>query len=68
MAANVYGKGPIAERSHSDIASLVFLVGFRAVNALAVRTFFQPDEYFQSLEPAWKAAFGGESGAWMTWV
>ncbi|TQW00440.1 hypothetical protein V2A60_001520 [Cordyceps javanica] len=39
----------------------------RLVNALSIATFFQPDEYFQSLEPAWKLAFGSESGAWLTW-
>lgn len=43
------------------------LVVFRMINALAVTTFFQPDEYFQSLEPAWQLAFGTESGAWITW-
>ncbi|MBE7181180.1 MAG: hypothetical protein INR71_08225 [Terriglobus roseus] len=44
------------------------LLAFRVVNALTVRTFFQPDEYFQSLEPAWQLAFGRGSGAWLTWV
>jgi phosphatidylinositol glycan class B len=49
---------------------LVFsaLLAFRIVNALTIKTFFQPDEYFQALEPAWKIAFGAESGAWITWV
>ena len=47
---------------------LLFLVAFRILNALSVSTFFQPDEYFQSLEPAWQIAFGPESGAWITWV
>ncbi len=47
---------------------LLFLVAFRIINALSVRTFFQPDEYFQSLEPAWEIAFGADSGAWITWV
>lgn len=47
---------------------LLFLIGFRIVNALVVRTFFQPDEYFQALEPAWKLVFGEDSGAWITWV
>lgn len=46
----------------------LFLVAFRVLNAFCVRTFFQPDEYFQSLEPAWQIAFGEESGAWITWV
>ena len=47
---------------------LLFLVAFRILNALALSTFFQPDEYFQSLEPAWQIAFGDNSGAWITWV
>lgn len=47
---------------------LLFLIAFRLVNAFAVRTFFQPDEYFQSLEPAWEIAFGQGQGAWITWV
>jgi Alg9-like mannosyltransferase family len=46
----------------------LFLVAFRILNGLTVRTFFQPDEYFQSLEPAWQMAFGNESGAWITWA
>lgn len=40
----------------------------RLVNALTIATFFQPDEFFQSLEPAWQLAFGQDSGAWLTWV
>jgi hypothetical protein len=47
---------------------LLFLIAFRILNALAVRTFFQPDEFFQSLEPAWQMVFGSDSGAWITWV
>ena len=47
---------------------LLFLIAFRIVNALSIRTFFQPDEYFQSLEPAWQVAFGTDSGTWITWV
>ncbi|KAJ5185084.1 GPI mannosyltransferase [Penicillium cf. griseofulvum] len=46
---------------------LLFLIAFRLINAFAVRTFFQPDEYFQSLEPAWQIAFGQGQGAWVTW-
>lgn len=34
------------------------VVCFRVVVALLTRTFFQPDEYFQSLEPAHVAVFG----------
>lgn len=47
---------------------ILFLIAFRILNALSIRTFFQPDEYFQSLEPAWEIAFGANSGAWITWV
>jgi len=53
-----------------NLTKFVFplLVCFRIINALCVKTFFQPDEYFQSLEPAWRMAFGNQSGAWITWV
>ena len=46
----------------------LFLLAFRILNALSIKTFFQPDEFYQSLEPAWEIAFGAESGAWITWV
>lgn len=50
-------------------ASIVyFILVFRCLNASLVTTFFQPDEYYQSLEPAWQLAFGPASGAWLTWV
>ncbi|OAL72888.1 hypothetical protein A7D00_2661 [Trichophyton violaceum] len=45
----------------------LLLLALRIANALLVRTFFQPDEFFQSLEPAWGIAFGRDSGAWITW-
>lgn len=44
----------------------IFII--RLVNAWYLATFFQPDEFFQALEPAWRLAFGANSGAWMTWV
>ncbi|KAM0157005.1 hypothetical protein ACHAQE_006169 [Botrytis cinerea] len=44
-----------------------FLLVFRVFNSFLVKTFFQPDEYFQALEPAWEMAFGEGSGAWITW-
>ena len=47
---------------------LIILIAFRIANALSIKTFFQPDEFFQSLEPAWEIAFGANSGAWITWV
>ncbi|PTB67852.1 glycosyltransferase family 22 protein [Trichoderma citrinoviride] len=43
----------------------IFII--RLVNALCLATFFQPDEFFQALEPAWRLAFGADSGAWLTW-
>ena len=56
------------ESALSAVNVLYFLIAFRICNALLIRTFFQPDEYFQSLEPAWDVAFGPSSGAWITWV
>lgn len=56
----------VYEQRCSDI--WLGLLALRIINALCVRTFFQPDEYFQSLEPAWQMAFGSQSGAWITWV
>lgn len=59
---------------HQDVLAaqtrdaLQVLFAFRLINALCTRTFFQPDEYFQALEPAWQWAFGDGSGAWLTWV
>lgn len=47
---------------------LLLLLALRLLNALLLHTFFQPDEFFQSLEPAWQLAFGPDSGAWITWV
>lgn len=44
------------------------IIIIRLINAFWVTTFFQPDEFFQSLEPAWDLAFGSDSGAWLTWV
>ncbi|EME84225.1 glycosyltransferase family 22 protein [Pseudocercospora fijiensis CIRAD86] len=49
------------------VAVFVALLLFRIINAHFVQTFFQPDEYFQALEPAWQIAFGPQSGAWITW-
>jgi phosphatidylinositol glycan class B len=44
------------------------IIVIRLINAWWIATFFQPDEFFQSLEPAWNLAFGSQSGAWLTWV
>ncbi|KAJ5090857.1 GPI mannosyltransferase [Penicillium argentinense] len=58
-----------ARRAASSPAAniFLFLLAFRILNAFTVRTFFQPDEFFQSLEPAWQIAFGKDQGAWVTW-
>ncbi|KAL4955936.1 Alg9-like mannosyltransferase family-domain-containing protein [Aspergillus filifer] len=60
---------PLSAKVPADASAniLLFLIGFRLLNALTVRTFFQPDEFFQSLEPAWKIAFGEDQGPWITW-
>ncbi|KAL2134261.1 hypothetical protein VTI74DRAFT_628 [Chaetomium olivicolor] len=64
---------PARGKVHAQVAAaqvgdvLRLLLAFRFINALCVRTFFQPDEYFQVLEPAWRIAFGDNSGAWLTW-
>ncbi|KAF2736350.1 hypothetical protein EJ04DRAFT_511164 [Polyplosphaeria fusca] len=54
-------------RPSSASRVLALLLALRIVNALSLTTFFQPDEFFQSLEPAWQLAFGRASNAWITW-
>lgn len=63
---NVQVHAQVAAAQVADVLRL--LLAFRFINSLCVRTFFQPDEYFQALEPAWSIAFGENSGAWLTWV
>ena len=41
-----------------EITSTRLILFVRIVIALFTRTFFQPDEYFQSLEPAYRLVFG----------
>ncbi|KAF2625344.1 glycosyltransferase family 22 protein [Macroventuria anomochaeta] len=60
-------KSPSTSYRDSTLGVFALLLAFRIVNALTLRTFFQPDEFFQSLEPAWQLAFGGASNAWITW-
>ncbi|RKF53298.1 GPI mannosyltransferase 3 [Erysiphe neolycopersici] len=59
---------PLITRQISNDDIWKFLVIFRCINAYFVQTFFQPDEFYQSLEPAWQMAFGTNSGAWITWA
>ena len=48
----------------SEPKKLLLLCLYRATNALLVSTYFNPDEYWQSLEVAHRSAFGyGE----LTW-
>lgn len=56
----------VEEARYSDTWTV--FIFFRLANAIALSTFFQPDEYYQALEPAWQLAFGADSGAWITWV
>lgn len=42
----------------------VLAIALRVVVSLSTRTFFQPDEYFQCLEPAHKIAFGYGQLTW----
>lgn len=81
---SVVNDGPQNDKNQLDIApschvqqdatatqlkeALAVLFAFRLINVICTRTFFQPDEYYQALEPAWQLVFGPESGAWMTWV
>ncbi|KAF8544834.1 Alg9-like mannosyltransferase family-domain-containing protein [Trichophaea hybrida] len=57
---------PARQLAVFSIHSTIFLslISLRILNAVSVRTFFQPDEYFQSLEPAWNLAFGE---GYLTW-
>lgn len=43
---------------------LASVAAFRIANALSTKTFFQPDEYWQSLEPAHRLAYGY---GYLTW-
>lgn len=56
----------VEEARYNDTRTVLLI--FRVLNAIALSTFFQPDEYYQALEPAWQLAFGADSGAWITWV
>ncbi|KAI1190141.1 glycosyltransferase family 22 protein [Nemania serpens] len=66
-AQNSQDKGVAALITEQAREALAVIFAVRFVNALCVRTFFQPDEYFQVLEPAWQLVFGNNSGAWSTW-
>lgn len=46
---------------------LLLALPVRLAAALAARAFFQPDEYYQALEPAYRLVFGPHAGAYHTW-
>ncbi|KAH7349975.1 Alg9-like mannosyltransferase [Plectosphaerella cucumerina] len=58
---------PMMSKEATPTTVFRLLLALRAFNAYWLCTFFQPDEYFQSLEPAWRMAFGDHAGAWVTW-
>lgn len=66
--AGIRPRQSFASYRDSGLGIFALLLAFRIVNAVTLRTFFQPDEFFQSLEPAWQLAFGQTSHAWITWV
>jgi Alg9-like mannosyltransferase family len=43
---------------------ILALICIRVFNVLTITTFFQPDEYYQSLEPAWKLVYGYGETTW----
>ena len=47
-----------------DKRIFIGLLCIRLFNALTIRTYFQPDEYYQSLEPAWKLVYGYGETTW----
>jgi phosphatidylinositol glycan class B len=53
---------PVASLSAKKLVLSLFL--FRTINALLVQTFFQPDEYWQSLEIAHRIVFGYGYETW----
>ncbi|KAJ3005369.1 UNVERIFIED_CONTAM: hypothetical protein HDU68_004644, partial [Siphonaria sp. JEL0065] len=44
--------------------TIAFILGFRIYNSLLIKTFFSPDEYWQSLEVAHEYVFGY---GYLTW-
>lgn len=50
--------------SHVSLKWIVLIFLFRLANALLIQTFFQPDEYYQALEPAHRFVFGYGYETW----
>lgn len=47
-----------------SVKVVILVVAFRLANSLLCRTFFQPDEYFQSIEIAHRLVFGYGYETW----
>ena len=58
----------LAVRNQRQFSIRTWIFVIRIASLATTWTFFQPDEYFQSLEPAWQLVFGQNSSAWITWV
>jgi len=69
--ASHVSKGMQLPSTSSDFMMFILICSFRIINVLFVQSFFDPDEYWQTLEPAYCAVFasGGEEKrcAGLTW-
>lgn len=57
-----YGNSWLQFASSKTAIGVLFVV--RLINAFSIKTFFQPDEYYQSLEPAHRYVFGYGYETW----
>ncbi|KAL5635812.1 hypothetical protein ACGC1H_004568 [Rhizoctonia solani] len=48
----------------APVRCILLVFGIRLLIALSTRGFFQPDEYFQALEPAYRVVFGSGHLTW----
>ena len=49
---------PISNKRRNNLILLISLIIFRILNSFGVTTYFNPDEYWQSLEVAHHLVFG----------
>lgn len=56
--------GPLVSPSSMGFSLWIVLVGIRILNALVLRTYFDADEYWQTIEVAHRQVFGY---GWLTW-
>ena len=62
--ADMFGSTQLPSWSQSEFIVFLCLLFFRIVNAWMVKTHFDPDEYWQVLEPARLLVYGQ---GWLTW-